>query len=77
MYWVYVLICCFLQISDGDVHTTAYAEIIVIRHGETEWNALSKIQVYYTLLPYLPFFSCFFYTTTSYYWTSHNFDNNI
>ncbi|MCI29988.1 putative phosphoglycerate mutase GpmB-like, partial [Trifolium medium] len=25
-------------------HLSDYAEIIVVRHGETAWNAISKIQ---------------------------------
>lgn len=28
-----------------------YAEIIVIRHGETEWNADHRIQVCFTFVP--------------------------
>lgn len=32
--------------GETDVSRTNYAEIIVIRHGETEWNSDGRIQVF-------------------------------
>ena len=42
LYRKFVVICCRFHCS---CNYSEYAEIVVVRHGETEWNACGRIQV--------------------------------